>query len=212
MAALTRASGGIPALCLWPVSLIPAHWPSLYTGSQYRWASFRRAMLQGPWVSQRLSSGHLKPECWSFTGSPVGSSPLQDLENCLREIPVPRTRPACSWSLAGDRGPRSAEPKNWTADKEGKHSRLGAWEQDRCWSALALPPCSWQAACTHEMRRCPGNSLGRGWCCWPVCGWGQAGRPAHIARAGPCQQGAWLWWPHALVSSQPLSCGPPGSL
>nr|XP_036855262.1 protein KRBA1 isoform X1 [Manis javanica] len=52
-------------------------------------------------------------------GSPVGSSPLQDLENCLREIPVPRPRPACSWSLAGDRGPRSAEPKNWTADKEG---------------------------------------------------------------------------------------------
>ncbi|KAK2507919.1 hypothetical protein MC885_019193 [Smutsia gigantea] len=52
-------------------------------------------------------------------GSPVGSPPLPDLENCLREIPAPRPRPACSWSLAGDRGPRSAEPKNWTADKEG---------------------------------------------------------------------------------------------
>uniref|UniRef100_A0A671EET2 KRAB-A domain containing 1 n=1 Tax=Rhinolophus ferrumequinum TaxID=59479 RepID=A0A671EET2_RHIFE len=53
-------------------------------------------------------------------GGPVGSSPLQGLENCLREIPVPRSQPAWSWSSAGDRGPRRAEPKNWTADKEGR--------------------------------------------------------------------------------------------
>lgn len=50
----------------------------------------------------------------------MGSSPLQGLENCLREIPVPRSQPAWSWSSAGDRVPRRAEPKNWTADKEGK--------------------------------------------------------------------------------------------
>ena len=50
----------------------------------------------------------------------MGSSPLQGLENCLREIPVPRPQSASSWSSAGDRGPQRAEPKNWTADKEGK--------------------------------------------------------------------------------------------
>ncbi|XP_030881315.1 protein KRBA1 isoform X1 [Leptonychotes weddellii] len=52
-------------------------------------------------------------------GSPVGSSPLQGLENCLREIPVLRPQSASSWSSAGDRGSQRAEPKNWTADKEG---------------------------------------------------------------------------------------------
>ncbi|XP_045648338.1 protein KRBA1 [Ursus americanus] len=52
-------------------------------------------------------------------GSPVGSSPLQGLENCLREIPVLRPQSASSWSSAGDRGPQRAEPKNWMADKEG---------------------------------------------------------------------------------------------
>ncbi|KAM5205711.1 protein KRBA1 isoform 8-T9 [Hipposideros larvatus] len=53
-------------------------------------------------------------------GGPVGSSPLQGLENCLREIPVPRSQPAWASSLAGDRGPRRAEPKSWMADKEGR--------------------------------------------------------------------------------------------
>ncbi|XP_074171265.1 protein KRBA1 isoform X4 [Rhinolophus sinicus] len=57
---------------------------------------------------------------WRGKGGPVGSSPLQGLENCLREIPVPRSQPAWSWSSAGDRVPRRAEPKNWTADKEGR--------------------------------------------------------------------------------------------
>lgn len=50
----------------------------------------------------------------------MGSSPLQGLENCLREIPVLRPQSASSWSSAGDRGPQRAEPKNWMADKEGK--------------------------------------------------------------------------------------------
>ncbi|XP_012891825.1 PREDICTED: protein KRBA1 [Dipodomys ordii] len=48
-----------------------------------------------------------------------GSSPLQSLENCLREIPVPRLQPAWSSSSAVDRGLRRTEPRNWTADKEG---------------------------------------------------------------------------------------------
>nr|XP_028702271.1 protein KRBA1 isoform X11 [Macaca mulatta] len=52
-------------------------------------------------------------------GSPPGSSPLQGLENCLKEIPVPVLRPAWPCSSAADRGPRRVEPRNWTADKEG---------------------------------------------------------------------------------------------
>ncbi|XP_016050956.1 PREDICTED: protein KRBA1 isoform X2 [Miniopterus natalensis] len=55
-------------------------------------------------------------------GIPVGSAPLQGLENCLREIPVPRLQPAWSWSSAGYREPRRVEPKSWTADKEGLKS------------------------------------------------------------------------------------------
>uniref|UniRef100_H0WT65 KRAB-A domain containing 1 n=1 Tax=Otolemur garnettii TaxID=30611 RepID=H0WT65_OTOGA len=52
-------------------------------------------------------------------GSPAGSSPLQGLENCLKEIPVPRLQPAWSCSSAADGGSRRAEPGSWTADKEG---------------------------------------------------------------------------------------------
>ncbi|XP_070280235.1 protein KRBA1 isoform X5 [Myotis yumanensis] len=52
-------------------------------------------------------------------GIPVRSAPLQGLENCLREISVPRSQPAWSWSSAGDREPQRVEPKNWMADKEG---------------------------------------------------------------------------------------------
>nr|XP_020145264.1 protein KRBA1 [Microcebus murinus] len=52
-------------------------------------------------------------------GSPPGSSPLQNLENCLKEIPVPRPQPAWPCSSAADGGLRRAEPRNWTADKEG---------------------------------------------------------------------------------------------
>ncbi|XP_070121262.1 protein KRBA1 isoform X5 [Equus caballus] len=65
---------------------------------------------------QSLESSQVRPP---GKGSPVGSSPLQGLENCLREIPVPGPQPAWSWSSAGDRGPRRAEAKNWTADTEG---------------------------------------------------------------------------------------------
>ncbi|XP_069318009.1 protein KRBA1 isoform X2 [Eulemur rufifrons] len=52
-------------------------------------------------------------------GSPPGSSPLQGLENCLKEIPVPRPQPAWPCSSAADGGLRKAEPRNWMADKEG---------------------------------------------------------------------------------------------
>nr|KAF6319652.1 KRAB-A domain containing 1 [Myotis myotis] len=52
-------------------------------------------------------------------GIPVRSAPLQGLENCLREISVPRSQPTWSWSSAGDREPQRVEPKNWMADKEG---------------------------------------------------------------------------------------------
>ncbi|KAM5302628.1 protein KRBA1 isoform 2-T2 [Glossophaga mutica] len=55
-------------------------------------------------------------------GIPVRNAPLQGLENCLREIPVPRSQPAWSWSSAGDREPQRVEPKSWTADKEGLRS------------------------------------------------------------------------------------------
>ncbi|KAM4873924.1 protein KRBA1 [Thomomys bottae] len=48
-----------------------------------------------------------------------GSSPLQSLENCLREIPMPKLQPAWSCSSAVDRGLRRTEPRSWTADKEG---------------------------------------------------------------------------------------------
>ncbi|KAG8508986.1 Protein KRBA1, partial [Galemys pyrenaicus] len=56
-------------------------------------------------------------------GSPVGSSPLQGLENCLREIPVPRPRPAWPWSSSGDGGPQRTEPSSRRPDKEGLASR-----------------------------------------------------------------------------------------
>ncbi|XP_072865587.1 protein KRBA1 isoform X17 [Chlorocebus sabaeus] len=68
-------------------------------------------------------------------GTPPGSSPLQGLENCLKEIPVPVLRPAWPCSSAADRGPRRVEPRNWTADKE---------ERDRlpsCKPPVPLSPC-----------------------------------------------------------------------
>ncbi|KAF7482813.1 Hypothetical predicted protein [Marmota monax] len=48
-----------------------------------------------------------------------GSSPLQGLENCLKELPVPRQQPARACFSAADREPRRVEPKNWMAYKEG---------------------------------------------------------------------------------------------
>ncbi|XP_036038810.1 protein KRBA1 isoform X4 [Onychomys torridus] len=57
---------------------------------------------------QRLGKGYLP-----------GNSPLQGLENCLREIPIPRPQAAWPCSLAADRGSKRTEPRSWTADTEG---------------------------------------------------------------------------------------------
>lgn len=86
----------------------------------------------------------------------MGSSPLQGLENCLREIPVPGPQPAWSWSSAGDRGPRRAEAKNWTADTEGKARLPGVWEQEEV--APLRPPLAWPlpaavGSCPPRLRR-----------------------------------------------------------
>ncbi|ERE66860.1 protein KRBA1 [Cricetulus griseus] len=52
-------------------------------------------------------------------GYPPGNSPLQGLENCLREIPIPRPQAAWPCSLAADKVLKRTEPRNWTADREG---------------------------------------------------------------------------------------------
>ncbi|XP_051008393.1 protein KRBA1 isoform X3 [Acomys russatus] len=51
-------------------------------------------------------------------GYPPGNSPLQGLQNCLRDIPIPR--PQASWPCpsASDRGLKRTEPRNWAADRE----------------------------------------------------------------------------------------------
>lgn len=79
----------------------------------------------------------------------MGSSPLQGLENCLREIPMLRPQSASSWSSAGDRGSQRVEPKNWTADKEGKvrlprRQRAGKGDSHMA-NPGPVPPRSWQA-------------------------------------------------------------------
>lgn len=52
-------------------------------------------------------------------GYPPGNSPLQGLENCLREIPVPRPQAAWPCPSAADRGLKRTEPRNWATDREG---------------------------------------------------------------------------------------------
>uniref|UniRef100_A0A8C6HU02 KRAB-A domain containing 1 n=2 Tax=Mus spicilegus TaxID=10103 RepID=A0A8C6HU02_MUSSI len=52
-------------------------------------------------------------------GYPPGNSPLQGLENCLREIPIPRPQAAWPCSSAVNRGLKRTEPRNWTGDREG---------------------------------------------------------------------------------------------
>ncbi|XP_063143022.1 protein KRBA1 isoform X6 [Rattus norvegicus] len=52
-------------------------------------------------------------------GYAPGNSPLQGLENCLREIPVPRPQAAWPCSSAVNRGLKRTEPRNWTGDREG---------------------------------------------------------------------------------------------
>ncbi|XP_032499125.1 protein KRBA1 isoform X5 [Phocoena sinus] len=74
---------------------------------------------RGSWGSQDRALTSQDRERWVFTGSPEGSSPLQGLENCLRETPAPGPQPTWPCSSAGHRGPWRVEPKNWTAGMEG---------------------------------------------------------------------------------------------
>ncbi|XP_060161140.1 protein KRBA1 isoform X11 [Globicephala melas] len=94
-------------------------------------ASLRPAALTGTWISRALRAARgiglekdraltsQDRESWVFTGSREGSSPLQGLENCLREMPAPGPQPTWPCSSAGHRGPWRVEPKNWTAGVEG---------------------------------------------------------------------------------------------
>ncbi|XP_068405743.1 protein KRBA1 isoform X5 [Eschrichtius robustus] len=91
--------------------------PALPAGSQGTSTSFSSSSsVDGDldFQSPEGSQGHRPGK-----GSPVGSSPLQGLENCLREIPAPGPQPTWSCSSAGHRGPWRVEPKNWTAGMEG---------------------------------------------------------------------------------------------
>ncbi|KAM7121486.1 protein KRBA1 isoform 4-T4 [Molossus nigricans] len=120
-------------------------------------------------------------------GTPVGSAPLQGLENCLREISVPRSQPAWSWSSAGDREPRRVEPKAWTADKEGLRSE--ASEPVRPSGDVptrSLRPASPQALASSSVPAC--------------C---QRGLRSHAAtRPGP-----WRWLQEGAVTTpSPLHC------
>ncbi|XP_030615591.1 protein KRBA1 isoform X8 [Delphinapterus leucas] len=74
---------------------------------------------RGSWGSQDRALTSQDCERWVFTGSLEGSSPLQGLENCLREMPAPGPQPTWPCSSAGHRGPWRVEPKNWTAGMEG---------------------------------------------------------------------------------------------
>ncbi|XP_056655835.1 protein KRBA1 isoform X3 [Monodelphis domestica] len=60
---------------------------------------------------------------WCREASPLGSSPLQGLENCLKEISTsrPHLSQTASSSLApgGDGILRRADPRSWALDKEG---------------------------------------------------------------------------------------------
>ncbi|XP_021572193.1 protein KRBA1 isoform X2 [Carlito syrichta] len=109
-------------------------------------------------------------------GSPPGSSPLQGLENCLREIPVPRPQPAlsCSSSSAADQGPRRVEPGTWPADKEGprgearepSHLRQGGREIPTRSLYLASPQAftsSCVPACHQQGLKDPGNTRPGPW-------------------------------------------------
>ncbi|XP_068939158.1 protein KRBA1 [Petaurus breviceps papuanus] len=59
---------------------------------------------------------------WCREASPIGSSPLQGLENCLKEISTNRphlSQPVSSLAPEGDGVSRRVEPRSWALDKEG---------------------------------------------------------------------------------------------
>ncbi|KAL1777737.1 KRBA1 isoform X1 [Sigmodon hispidus] len=100
-------------------------------------------------------------------GYPLGNSPLQGLENCLREIPIPRPHAAWPCSLATDRGLKRTEPRNWTADREGSrgeaceppHLRQGRGEVPsrsvRLGNPQACPPTCHQVTTRPGMWQWP---------------------------------------------------------
>ncbi|XP_004408931.1 PREDICTED: protein KRBA1 [Odobenus rosmarus divergens] len=123
-------------------------------------------------------------------GSPVGSSPLQGLENCLREIPMLRPQSASSWSSAGDRGSQRAEPKNWTADREGL--RGGACEPAHLGQGQGgAPTSSFRLASPQALTS---SSV-------PICY--QRGLRDH----GAARPGPWRWLQDgAATKPSPLHC------
>ncbi|XP_053527928.1 protein KRBA1 isoform X2 [Artibeus jamaicensis] len=140
-------------------------------------------------------------------GIPVGSAPLQGLENCLREIPVPRSQPAWSWSSVGDREPQRMEPKSWTADKEGLrieacepvHLRGDApprspWPASpQALSSSSVPACCQQGLRDHGAAR-PGP--------WR---WLHHGRsPSSLS--GWSTEGSLVTCPGAATTPSPLHC------
>uniref|UniRef100_A0A8C7A7I5 KRAB-A domain containing 1 n=2 Tax=Neovison vison TaxID=452646 RepID=A0A8C7A7I5_NEOVI len=123
-------------------------------------------------------------------GSPVGSSPLQGLENCLREIPLLRPQSASSWSSAGDRALQRGEPKNWTADKEGLRGEAG--------EPFHLGQSQGEAATSSFRLASPQALTSSG---VPVCY--QRGLKDH----GAARPGPWRWLPDgAAPKPSPLRC------
>ncbi|XP_012589304.1 PREDICTED: protein KRBA1 [Condylura cristata] len=172
--AVPRALHGKQAQCR-----VPPPWPAALDAAQ--------ATGKTPRSSETEPDPPQTPLLF-FPGSPVGSSPLQGLENCLREIPMARPRPAWPWSSSGDGGPQRTEPSNGTTDKEGPRGEacepapLGQHIGGRPGRSLqpasppALTPCSLPSGSPRGLKdhRPPGPPSGR------ALRDGLAGRPSPL--------------------------------
>ncbi|XP_033048888.1 protein KRBA1 isoform X12 [Trachypithecus francoisi] len=125
-------------------------------------------------------------------GSPPGSSPLQGLENCLKEIPVPVLRPAWPCSSAADRGLRRVEPRNWTADKEGL--RAEAWESARLGHGRGEVP-------TRSLRLVSPQVFTSS--CVPAC------HQRGLKDPGATRPGVWRWLPEGELAPALGTAGDP---
>ncbi|XP_023568554.1 protein KRBA1 isoform X3 [Octodon degus] len=137
--------------------------------------------FRSPWGSRGQHPG---------TGYPPGSSPLQGLENCLREIPVPRPQPAqpCA-SAAADRGLRRVESRSWMADKEGLKGE--ASEPARHAQGGEAPP---QSPCLASPQALTSS-------CVPAC------HQQRLKDQGPTRPGLWRWPQDGVVARpSPLHC------
>nr|XP_013007703.2 protein KRBA1 isoform X4 [Cavia porcellus] len=110
----------------------------------------------------------------SGKGCPPGSSPLQGLENCLREISVSRPQPSQPCPSAVDRALRRAEPRTWVTYKEGLrgeacepvHSTQGGGEgptQSPRWASPQVFPFSCVPACHQPGLKDQGATRPRPW-------------------------------------------------